>query len=311
MHHVTHMSTYEWVISHVWVCHTWVTSLRHPSPSVPPSTNCSEYLRTSHDTCMRMPHMSHESASPLTNCTADPIWGDTFEFNFKAQSSKLECLFCHVSLKRDVRALSFDLWKSFSKMSPKVGLAVPPSTNCSEYIRMSHVTHIHMPHMSHESASHLTNYFTLHQLRFLPRTALLFSPTSSLYARVSSHIWILTNESCYTWEYGTHNSHVCVTCELSLVTHMNTQKELTHRAHTTMNRVNCVAVCCSVLQCVAVCCSVLNESCYTCEYVTHDAQVCVTLRQLLLNFSTVLLFATMSPLYQCATSHIQVWGGYG
>ena len=44
----------------------------------------------------------------------------------KAQSSKLERLFCHVSVKRDVGALSFELWalKQHSKMSPQVGLAV-------------------------------------------------------------------------------------------------------------------------------------------------------------------------------------------
>jgi len=46
--------------------------------------------------------------------TANPTWGDIFECCFKAQSSKLERLFCHVS------ALSFEL----SKMSPQVGLAV-------------------------------------------------------------------------------------------------------------------------------------------------------------------------------------------
>jgi len=57
-------------------------------------------------------------------CTAYLSWGDIFECCFKAQSSKLERLFCHVSVKRDVRVLSFELWKSFSKMSPKVGLAV-------------------------------------------------------------------------------------------------------------------------------------------------------------------------------------------
>ena len=41
--------------------------------------------------------------------------GDVFECCFKAQSSKLERLICHVSVKRDVWALSFELWKSFRK----------------------------------------------------------------------------------------------------------------------------------------------------------------------------------------------------
>jgi len=37
----------------------------------------------------------------------------------KAQSSKFERLFCHVSLKRDHRALSFELWNSIRKCHPK------------------------------------------------------------------------------------------------------------------------------------------------------------------------------------------------
>jgi len=51
-----------------------------------------------------------------------------FECCFKAQSSKLQRLFCHVSVQRDVRALSFEPWRSFKdlskKMSPQVNLAV-------------------------------------------------------------------------------------------------------------------------------------------------------------------------------------------
>jgi len=45
--------------------------------------------------------------------TANPTWGDIFE------SSKLERLFCHVSVKRDVRALSFELGNSIRKCHPK------------------------------------------------------------------------------------------------------------------------------------------------------------------------------------------------
>ena len=57
-----------------------------------------------------------------TGCAPIPL-GVTFS---KAQSSKLEGLFCHVSVKRDVRAMSFELWalKQHSKMSPQVGSAV-------------------------------------------------------------------------------------------------------------------------------------------------------------------------------------------
>ena len=44
-----------------------------------------------------------------TDSTANPTWGDIFECGFKAQSSKLQRLFCHVSVKRNVRTLSFEL----------------------------------------------------------------------------------------------------------------------------------------------------------------------------------------------------------
>jgi len=37
----------------------------------------------------------------------------------KAQSSKLESLFCHVSVRGDVRALSFERWNSILKYHPK------------------------------------------------------------------------------------------------------------------------------------------------------------------------------------------------
>jgi len=88
--------------------------------------------------------------------TADPTWGDIFECSFKAQSpklerrassfelsemspqvgsavlqpiplgvsfskaqsSKLERLFCHVSVKRDVWALSFELETAFENVTP-------------------------------------------------------------------------------------------------------------------------------------------------------------------------------------------------
>ena len=41
---------------------------------------------------------------------SNPTWGDIFECCFKAQSSKLEPLFSVKRGKRDVRALSFELW---------------------------------------------------------------------------------------------------------------------------------------------------------------------------------------------------------
>ena len=52
--------------------------------------------------------------------TADPTWSVIFECCFKAQSSKLECLFPLKRGKRDVRTLSFEL----SKMSPQDWLYV-------------------------------------------------------------------------------------------------------------------------------------------------------------------------------------------
>jgi len=56
-----------------------------------------------------------------THSIANPTWGDIFECCLKAQSSKLEHLFCHVSVKRDFRALSFELGKGFRKCHPKWG----------------------------------------------------------------------------------------------------------------------------------------------------------------------------------------------
>ena len=44
--------------------------------------------------------------------TADPTWGDILE---SSKLKNLECLFCPVSVKRDVRALSFELWNNIRK----------------------------------------------------------------------------------------------------------------------------------------------------------------------------------------------------
>jgi len=61
---------------------------------------------TSAHRCVSVPH---DVVQPI-------LLGVTFS---KAQSSKLERLFCHVSAKRDVRALSFELWNSIRKCHPK------------------------------------------------------------------------------------------------------------------------------------------------------------------------------------------------
>ena len=60
-----------------------------------------------------------QSAVPCHVCDihVQPIpLGVTFS---KAQNSKLERLFCRNSVKRDVRALSFELWNSVRKCHPR------------------------------------------------------------------------------------------------------------------------------------------------------------------------------------------------
>jgi len=72
---------------------------------------------------MKISHLVYSSfSSTCVHIQPIPI-GVTFS---KARSSKLERLFCHVSVKRDFQALSFELWalKQHLKMSPQVGLAV-------------------------------------------------------------------------------------------------------------------------------------------------------------------------------------------
>jgi len=66
---------------------------------------------------------------PFFMCTADPTWGDIFEYCFTAKSSKLERLFSLKRGKRDIRALSFKL----SKMSLQVGLALHACLNVRMY----------------------------------------------------------------------------------------------------------------------------------------------------------------------------------
>jgi len=63
--------------------------------------------------------LSNELLIDVAIIPADPTWGDIIECCFQAQSSKLERLFGHVLVKRDVWALSFELWKSFQECHPK------------------------------------------------------------------------------------------------------------------------------------------------------------------------------------------------
>ena len=61
---------------------------------------------------------THKVHDPNMPGTAYPTWGDIFESCFETQSLKLESLLCHVSVKRDVRALSFELCNCLRKYHP-------------------------------------------------------------------------------------------------------------------------------------------------------------------------------------------------
>jgi len=92
--------------------------------------------------------------------TADPTWGDIFECCFKAQSSKVECLFSLKSGKRDVRALSFEL----PKMSPQLRLAVCVYVQiqvsfCHLYIEVS-FGHVYRSHLSCVEVSFCHTYIS-------------------------------------------------------------------------------------------------------------------------------------------------------
>ena len=127
MRHVTHMNatlhTYECDTSHVYtsIHAVWIDSNRecmhththaHTNAHLHAHTHTGVHNRTIHA-------YTHTLCAYITG-TANPTWGDIFEWCFKAQSSKLESLFSLKRGKRDVRTLSFEL----SKMSPQLGLAV-------------------------------------------------------------------------------------------------------------------------------------------------------------------------------------------
>jgi len=86
----------------------------------------------------------------LTYISTTDIQTIPLEMTFpKAQSSKLERLFCHVSVRVDVRALSFELWNSIRKYHPKWDW---------QYIVLDN---LYTPFQKH---SHLQNTHTLHKL---------------------------------------------------------------------------------------------------------------------------------------------------
>jgi len=86
-------------MSHTFRCVTWLGTYRNKSYMTRDSHT---WL---HKSCMARD--IHIQPTPL---------GLKFS---KARSSKLERLFCHVSVKRDVRDLSFELWNSIRKCYPK------------------------------------------------------------------------------------------------------------------------------------------------------------------------------------------------
>jgi len=86
---------YLWFNASLTLCDTSVTNVR--------ALSVVEYWCVTW--CMTMCHWSIVELQPI------PL-GSTFS---EAQSSKLQRLFFHVSVKRDVRALSFELWNSIWK----------------------------------------------------------------------------------------------------------------------------------------------------------------------------------------------------
>jgi len=94
--------------------------LRHPLQAVwwylRGQVLCGKYYAAS----IMPPFTESNFVCPMCVCvyTGNPVWDDIFESSFKAQCSKLECLFSLKHGKKDVRALSFELWalKQHSKM---------------------------------------------------------------------------------------------------------------------------------------------------------------------------------------------------
>jgi len=139
----------------------------------------------------------------------------------KAQSSKLKRLFCCVSAKRDVRALSFELWNSIQNVTPsKIG--------CTWFISIhTHTAHSNVRHDSIPS-TYVRCQFLCSQgylvvkidNRGSSRRGLVFeSPVKwdmgnlevliinesrHSYGWVMSHIWLshvtYTSESCHSFE---------------------------------------------------------------------------------------------------------------
>jgi len=97
--------------------------------------------------------------SSLYKCVLSEVQPIPLGVSFsKAQSSKPERLFCHVSVKRDVQALSFELWNSIRKCHP----------NCDWLYMYFHmymyvcIMYIHIPALRSSRERHEGMYFCIH-----------------------------------------------------------------------------------------------------------------------------------------------------
>jgi len=100
----------------------------------------------------------------------------------QAQSSKLERLFCHVSVKRDVRALSFELWYSIRKCHPEWDWLYPVMP---EPVYQTHT------HLSHMYQTCIKQVYT------------------NMYQTCMSHIVTVCDRHVYTNMYQTCDARTC------------------------------------------------------------------------------------------------------
>jgi len=104
----------------------------------------------------------------------------------KAQSSKLERLFFHVSVKRDVRALSFELWNSIRKCHPK-------------WDRLYHVFEWLVTHICHESF----DIWVIWHILICVMSHLTYE-SFDIYWYVSWVIWHMSHMICFQMTHDTY-----------------------------------------------------------------------------------------------------------
>jgi len=129
--HVTQINKscriYEWVMSHIWtshitqmnqsyhthewvVSHKWIRHVTHMNESCQTHEYGMSYIRASHVPQHIPIHIRFIQPLPF---------GVTFSKLFQSSKLKLERLFSLKRGKRDVRALSFELWNSICECHPK------------------------------------------------------------------------------------------------------------------------------------------------------------------------------------------------